>query len=64
MLAELGVSSRSTLNAYCNYLQIRRGVRYFTLQEHEQILKLRSWVLRGKAISDFLLKSQKLSDCA
>ena len=64
MLAELGVSSRSMLNAYCNYLRIRRGVRYFTQYQREQILELRHWVLQGKAISDFLLKSQKLGDCA
>jgi hypothetical protein len=60
----MGVSSRSTLNAYCNYLKIPRRLKFFSQAQYEQIMKLRRWVLQGHAISDFLLKAEEQSDCA
>jgi hypothetical protein len=64
MLKEMGVRSRSTLNAYCNYLRIPRRINFFTENQYAQIMKLRFWVLQGYPISDFLLKTDKHEDCA
>jgi hypothetical protein len=61
---QMGVSSRSTLNAYCNYLKIPRRLKFFSQAQYAQIMELRRWVLQGYAISDFLLKSEDQSDCA
>ena len=61
---KMGVSSRSTLNAYCNYLKIPRRIKFFTQAQYQEIMALRRWVLQGYAISDFLLKSEEQSDCA
>ena len=61
---KMGVRSRSTLNAYCNYLKIPRRIKFFTQAQYQEIMALRHWVLQGYAIGDFLLKSVKQSDCA
>jgi hypothetical protein len=61
---KMGVRSRSTLNAYCNYLKIPRRLKFFSQAQYEQIMELRRWVLQGHAISGFLLKSEEQSDCA
>jgi hypothetical protein len=61
---EMGVRSRSTLNAYCNYLKIPARIRYFTEEQHQQLIELRHWVLQGYSICDFLLKTKDHRNCA
>lgn len=61
---QMGVRSRLTLNAYCNYLKIPRRLEFFSQAQYQQIMELRRWVLQGQAISDFLLKSEEQSNCA
>ena len=61
---EMGVRSRSTLNAYCNYLKIPARIRFFTEDQHEQLMELRHWVLQGYPICDFLLKTKDHRNCA
>jgi hypothetical protein len=54
----MGVSSRTTLNSYCNYLRIPRRIRQFSEQQYQEIMALRRWVKQGNAISDFCLDSE------
>lgn len=63
VLGEMGLRSRSTLNAYCNYLKIPRWIRYFDERQHNQLMELRVWIKRGNAISDYACESVK-QDCA
>jgi hypothetical protein len=54
----MGVKSRSTLNAYCNFLRIPRRIRQFNQAQYEELMTLRHWVKQGNAMSDFCFSTQ------
>jgi hypothetical protein len=59
-----GVKSRSTLNAYCNFLRIPRRIRQFNEAQYKELMTLRDWVSEGNAISDFCRPDQAQDNCA
>jgi hypothetical protein len=54
----MGVKSRSTLNAYCNFLRIPRRIRQFNEAQYQELMALRDWVTQGNAIGDFCLSTR------
>jgi hypothetical protein len=53
----MGIKSRSTLNAYCNYLRIPRRIRQFNEAQYQELMALRDWITQGNAIGDFSLSN-------
>ena len=62
MLEQMALSSRSTLNGYCNCLKIWPRTKVFTPQQVRDLMALRQWVQQGRAIAKFTLNSENRSD--